>query len=55
MSYASTISIEALEADPFPIHARLRREEPLVEVAAANASDEGLAQVTPTPLRQNAP
>jgi cytochrome P450 len=36
MTYASTITIDALETDPFPIYARLRREEPLIHVPAAN-------------------
>lgn len=36
MSYASTITIAALEADPYPIYARLRREQPLAHVPAAN-------------------
>ena len=36
MTYASTITIAALEADPYPIYARLRREEPLIYVPAAN-------------------
>ena len=36
MTYADTITIAELEADPFPIYARLRREEPLIPVPAAN-------------------
>lgn len=36
MTYASTITIDALESDPFPIYARLRRDEPLILVPAAN-------------------
>lgn len=36
MTYASTITIDALESDPFPIYARLRRVEPLILVPAAN-------------------
>lgn len=33
---AADISIDELEADPYPIYARLRREAPVVEVPAAN-------------------
>lgn len=36
MTYADTITIDALETDPFPIYARLRRDEPLINVPAAN-------------------
>ncbi|YBV94768.1 cytochrome P450 (plasmid) [Phyllobacteriaceae bacterium JZ32] len=36
MSYAEAITIEALEADPYPIYARLRRESPVTYVPAAN-------------------
>lgn len=36
MTYADTITIDALEHDPYPVYARLRREEPLVLVPAAN-------------------
>ena len=36
MAYAADISISALEADPYPIYARLRREAPVAFVPAAN-------------------
>jgi cytochrome P450 len=36
MSYAQSIRIEDLEADPYPIYARLRREQPVAFVPAAN-------------------
>lgn len=36
MTDASTITIDALESDPFPIYVRLRRDEPLISVPAAN-------------------
>ena len=36
MSFAQTIHVEDLDRDPFPIYARLRTEEPIVEVSAAN-------------------
>ena len=36
MSYAQSIKIEDLETDPYPIYARLRREEPVAFVPAAN-------------------
>lgn len=36
MSFASSITIDALERDPYPIYARLRREEPVVHVPVAN-------------------
>lgn len=36
MSYAETITIDALERDPYPIYARLRQEAPLTLVPAAN-------------------
>ncbi len=36
MSFADAITIEDLEADPFPIYARLRREAPITPVPAAN-------------------
>jgi cytochrome P450 len=36
MSFAQSIKIEDLEADPYPIYARLRREEPVAFVPAAN-------------------
>ncbi|MCA0273017.1 MAG: cytochrome P450 [Proteobacteria bacterium] len=36
MTYADTITIDSLERDPYPIYARLRREEPLIPVPAAN-------------------
>ncbi|MGB8814065.1 MAG: cytochrome P450 [Paracoccaceae bacterium] len=36
MSFADTITIAALETDPFPIYARLRRDSPVAYVPAAN-------------------
>jgi cytochrome P450 len=36
MSFAESISIEDLEADPYPIYARLRQTEPVAFVPAAN-------------------
>ncbi len=36
MTYAHSIRIEDLEADPYPIYKRLRREEPVAFVPAAN-------------------
>ena len=36
MSYAGTITIADLETDPLPIYARLRRDEPVIAVPAAN-------------------
>lgn len=36
MSFARTITIDALERDPYPIYARLRSEAPIAEVPAAN-------------------
>ncbi len=36
MRYAKTITIDALEHDPFPVYARLRAEAPIAEVPAAN-------------------
>jgi cytochrome P450 len=36
MRYSETITIEALDTDPFPIYARLRREDPIAPVPAAN-------------------
>lgn len=36
MSFAEEITIEALERDPYPIYARLRRESPVAYVPAAN-------------------
>jgi cytochrome P450 len=36
MRFADTITIDALEADPFPIYAGLRREDPIAPVPAAN-------------------
>lgn len=36
MSYAQTITIAALESDPYPIYARLRAEAPLAHIPAAN-------------------
>jgi cytochrome P450 len=36
MAFADTITIEALEADPYPIYARLRAAAPVAEVPAAN-------------------
>ena len=34
--FAAAITIDALETDPFPIYARLRRESPVTEVPVAN-------------------
>jgi cytochrome P450 len=36
MAFADEITVEALEADPYPIFARLRREAPVAWVPAAN-------------------
>ena len=36
MSYAQSIKIDELEIDPYPIYARLRREQPVAYVPAAN-------------------
>ena len=36
MRYAETITIDALETDPFPVYARLRAEDPIADVPAAN-------------------
>jgi cytochrome P450 len=36
MAFADTITIETLEADPYPIYARLRDEAPVAYVPAAN-------------------
>lgn len=36
MSFADEITIDALERDPYPIYARLRRESPVAWVPAAN-------------------
>ena len=36
MGFAKTITIENLDSDPYPIYARLRREEPVAFVPAAN-------------------
>jgi len=36
MAFADEITVEALEADPYPIYARLRREAPVAWVPAAN-------------------
>ncbi len=36
MAFADTITIAALEADPYPIYARLRDEAPVAHVPAAN-------------------
>lgn len=36
MRYSETITIDDLDADPFPIYARLRREDPIAPVPAAN-------------------
>lgn len=36
MRFAEAITIDALEADPFPIYARLRAEDPIAPVPAAN-------------------
>jgi cytochrome P450 len=36
MSFADEITVEQLEADPYPIYARLRREAPVAWVPAAN-------------------
>jgi cytochrome P450 len=35
-TFAETITVEALEADPYPIYARLRHEQPAVFVPAVN-------------------
>ncbi len=36
MTYADTITVEQLEADPYPIYARLRAEQPVAWVPAVN-------------------
>ncbi|MBI1377869.1 MAG: cytochrome P450 [Frankiales bacterium] len=36
MTYAETITVEDLEADPYPVYARLRAEEPVEWVPAVN-------------------
>ena len=36
VSYAQTISIENLEADPYPVYARLRRDDPIAFVPSSN-------------------
>ena len=36
MKYSETITIEDLDTDPFPHYARLRREDPIAPVPAAN-------------------
>ena len=36
MGFASTIKIEDLDVDPYPIYARMRREQPVAFVPAAN-------------------
>lgn len=36
MRYCETITIEDLETDPFPVYARLRAEDPIAPVPAAN-------------------
>lgn len=36
MTYAKSITIAALETDPFPIYAHLRATAPITEVPAAN-------------------
>jgi cytochrome P450 len=36
MTYADTITVEALERDPYAIYARMRRESPVAYVPAAN-------------------
>ena len=36
MRYSQTITIEDLETDPFPHYARLRAEDPIAPVPAAN-------------------
>jgi cytochrome P450 len=36
MRYSETISIDDLETDPYPVYARLRREDPIAPVPAAN-------------------
>ena len=36
MRFSETITIDQLEADPFPIYARLRAEDPIAPVPAAN-------------------
>jgi cytochrome P450 len=36
MRYSETITIEDLDRDPFPVYARLRREDPIAPVPAAN-------------------
>lgn len=37
MAYADGITVEALETDPYPVYARLRREAPVAYVPAVNA------------------
>jgi cytochrome P450 len=36
MRYSDTITIAALEADPYPVYARLRRDDPIAPVPEAN-------------------
>lgn len=36
MRYSETITIDDLETDPYPVYARLRREDPVAPVPAAN-------------------
>lgn len=36
MRYSETITIDDLETDPYPVYARLRREDPIAPVPAAN-------------------
>ncbi|MBL9052357.1 MAG: cytochrome P450, partial [Tabrizicola sp.] len=36
MRYSETISIDDLETDPYPVYARLRAEDPIAPVPAAN-------------------
>jgi cytochrome P450 len=36
MAYSETISIDQLEIDPYPVYARLRREQPVAFIPAAN-------------------
>ncbi|RUW68324.1 cytochrome P450, partial [Mesorhizobium sp. M4B.F.Ca.ET.049.02.1.2] len=36
MSFADEITVEALEADPYPIYAELRRSAPVAYVPAVN-------------------
>ncbi|WP_027164453.1 cytochrome P450 [Mesorhizobium sp. WSM3224] len=41
MSFADDITVEALEADPYPIYAELRRSAPVAFVPAVNLRNEG--------------